>query len=235
MMIPLLLILNKVPIRSVTQSLSQLVSQLLISQSISQSLSYLVSQSAAQSLAHSVKSALLYPYLPTHTYPPSPFLSASYTYLHTFLPRWSSYPVVVSISPRIQSVKKDQMSWSIPRLVQSLSPTSWPSVDWLEYRQVGYSRLCQAYQASLVRQERLDVLVSTSPKSGRLRPHIYRSLSLRLSFPIYLSTYFQVAWWGHPDTTGIPGTIDYFLSSDVEVGRQVSRQVGRQIGRQVGR
>ena len=26
----------------------------------------------------------------------------------------------------------------------------------------------------------------------------------------------QAVWWGHPDTTGIP-TIDYFISSDVEV------------------
>ena len=26
----------------------------------------------------------------------------------------------------------------------------------------------------------------------------------------------QAAWWGHPDTTGIP-TIDYFISSDIEV------------------
>lgn len=28
----------------------------------------------------------------------------------------------------------------------------------------------------------------------------------------------QAVWWGHPDTTGIP-TIDYFISSDVEVRR----------------
>lgn len=26
----------------------------------------------------------------------------------------------------------------------------------------------------------------------------------------------QAVWWGHPDTTGIP-TIDYFISSDIEV------------------
>lgn len=39
----------------------------------------------------------------------------------------------------------------------------------------------------------------------------------------------QAVWWGHPDTTGIP-TIDYFISSDVEVRRSALNVVSfRQI------
>ncbi len=39
-------------------------------------------------------------------------------------------------------------------------------------------------------------------------------LSLFISF---FNVYYQAAWWGHPITTGISDTIDYFISLDTEV------------------